>query len=149
MAQTYEDHWRAAIAMAGPSAAEKLWSLVEADFDKAVCNKKNIAAWSVLRAEAKSRPLYRAICGEHDRAFQTALNELLTQIIGHNRRDQDPHKLSCGLDCLLEGLWLQILMRPAELSNADAHAIAVEHLAAMFPDNFNHKGPKPAGSVRL
>lgn len=149
MAQTYENHWRSAIAKAGPSAADRLWAVVEADFDKAVCNRKNIAAWSVLRAEAKSRPLYRAICGDHDLAFQAALKDLLAEIIDQTGGGQDAGKLSCGLDCLLEGLWQQILMRPAHLKNASAHAIAVEHLVCLFPDHFNHNGPNPAKPVRL
>ncbi len=142
MARSYEDHWRAAIAKAGPSPAEQLWSVVEADFDKAVCNRKDIAAWSVLRAEAKSRPLYKSISGDHDLAFQSALMDLMAAVISQDGSDRDAHKLSWGLACLLEGLWLQILMRPQELSNAEAHAIAVEHLVALFPDHFSHKGPK-------
>ncbi len=146
MAQAYRDHWQSAVGRAGRSAAEKLWALVAADFDKAVCNRKYIAAWSVLRAEAKSRPLYRAICGEHDEAFQEALVDLFAQITAADGGQYNARQLALGLDCLLEGLWLQILMQPSDLSRPAAHACAIEHLAALFPGQFNRSGPIRPGN---
>ncbi|MGI9464633.1 MAG: TetR family transcriptional regulator C-terminal domain-containing protein [Aestuariivirgaceae bacterium] len=144
MAQTYRAHWQSAVAGAGPCAVEKMWALIAADFDKAVCNRKYIAAWSVFRAEAKSRPLYRAICGDHDAAFQQVLADMMAQIAADDGSECDSGQLALGLDCLLEGLWLQILMQPGQLSRGQAHACAVEHLVALFPAQFTRRGPTRA-----
>ena len=141
MAQVYHAHWRAAVDGAGPSAADRLWALVTADFDSAVCNRKNIAAWVVLRAEAKSRPLYRSICGSHDEAFQNTLAKLISDLVAQDKLPHDPQQLALGLDSLLEGLWLQVMMQPSSLSRKQALACAIQHLVAVFPRQFDLNGP--------
>ena len=140
MAETYHAHWQYALHKSGASVQEKLWAVVAADFDKAVCNRKTIAAWSVMRAEAKSRPLYRAICGHHDASFQATLDELIRDLVAAEQQPSSPQQLALGLDCLLEGLWMQLLMQPS-LTRKDAHLCAIEHLVVMFPGQFSHSGP--------
>ena len=51
---------------AGPRAADRLWAVVAADFDRRVCTRRKIAAWCAFWGEAKSRPTYQALCGARE-----------------------------------------------------------------------------------
>src|SRR6478752_2460773 len=45
MADEYANHWNTALEKAGPRAADKIWALVNADFDRRICTKRKLAAW--------------------------------------------------------------------------------------------------------
>lgn len=141
MVDVYGTHWRSALETAAPTAAERLWALVRSDFSRKVCNRRYIAAWFGLRAEALSRPTYRRICGHHDEAFEATLIELCTELVEDGGYDTDPVKLGSGLEATLEGLWLQVLMSPDRMSRQRGHACAIEQLVTAFPKHFTRDGP--------
>ena len=68
MADEYSAHWRVALAKAGDDPARQLAGLVAADFDRAICTKRKLAAWCAFWGEAKSRPTYQVLCGARDEA---------------------------------------------------------------------------------
>ena len=76
MADEYSAHWRAALQKAGDDPARQLRTLVAADFDRSICNKRKLAAWCAFWGEAKSRPTYQALCGARDEAYQNVFIEL-------------------------------------------------------------------------
>jgi TetR/AcrR family transcriptional repressor of bet genes len=145
MAKTYEAHWRNALEAADPDPATQMWALIKSDFDRAVCNRSQIAAWFALRAEAQSRPTYRRIASGPDDAFAGALTALCGDLIAEGGYDADAEKLAAGLDAMLEGMWLSILMEPDRMSAKRGHASVAEYLACIFPKHFTRNGPLGVG----
>ncbi len=138
MADEYADHWRAALAKAGPEPAARLWALVAADFDRRICSKRKLAAWCAFWGEARSRPTYQAHCGARDRAYQAMFTELFVDLAASTPADlrpSDPAATALGFDALLEGLWLRMMLDET-MTRQRALAAARAFLAAVFPHHF-------------
>jgi len=145
LAEEYRAHWRGALQEAGPSAAEKLWALVLADFDRRICSPRKIAAWCAFWGEAKTRPQYRALCSANDADYQQAFLDLCRDLAAEG---QSPDLLARGLSGLLEGLWLQLMMGPKEFDRDEARACAVAMLVSIFPRHFTPGGPIGSPTAR-
>jgi len=150
MADEYSTHWRYALARAGENPADRLWALVAADFDRAVCNKRKLAAWCAFWGEAKSRPTYQALCGSRDEAYQQVFVELCTEL----KRDGDyafePTAMALALSAMLEGLWLRLMMGAENVTRETSFQAATEMLASVFPRHFERdaSGVRRAGIRR-
>ncbi|HEV7254928.1 MAG TPA: TetR family transcriptional regulator C-terminal domain-containing protein [Mesorhizobium sp.] len=144
MAEEYAAHWRAALDKAGPDPADRLKALVDADFDRKICNKRKLAAWCAFWGEAKSRPTYQALCGSRDEAYQDALAELCGALIAEGGYAGDARDAATALDALLEGLWLRLMMGASGITRPAARRSAMALLAALFPQHF----PRPDGPTQ-
>jgi AcrR family transcriptional regulator len=138
LSDEYRAHWKAAVAGAGEVPSHRLWALVQADFDRKICNPRKLAAWCAFWGEAKSRPTYSRMCGANDAEYQTMCMDLCTALAPAGT---DPKKLARGIVCLLEGLWLHLLMAPKDLSRDEAREVATAHLVAVLPAHFSPSGP--------
>lgn len=141
MSAAYEANWREALETAAPGPAQKLWALVKSDFDRKVCNQRYIAAWFALRVEAQSRPTYKRISRRPDDAFLGAIAGLCEALIADGGYDADADMLAAGLDAMLEGMWLAILMDTDRVSRRRGFASVGQHLACIFPKHFTADGP--------
>jgi AcrR family transcriptional regulator len=136
MSEEYSAHWRGALDRAGPDAAQRLWAVVAADFDRAVCSRRKLAAWCAFWGEAKSRPTYQALCGSRDIAYQDVMVELCTALDRDAGYGFEPEKIALALSAMLEGLWLRLMMGGDDINREKAHAAAIAHLATVFPKHF-------------
>lgn len=136
MAEEYAAHWRGALDKAGPDPAARLSALVAADFDRAVCNRRKLAAWCAFWGEAKSRPTYQALCGARDEVYQQTITDLCAALIGDGGYALDARQTALALDAMLEGLWLRLMMRGEDMTREKAHQAAKAMLAALFPRHF-------------
>ena len=142
MADEYSDHWRAALRKAGDDPARQLQALVAADFDRAICNKRKLAAWCAFWGEARSRPTYQALCGARDKAYQNVFVELCAALKRLGGYGFDPASTALGLSAMLEGLWLRLMMETEDVTREIAAHAAQEYLASVFPRHFGpHDGP--------
>src|ERR1043165_7360050 len=80
MYDEYSAHWRASLQKAGDDPARQLQQLVWADFDRAICNKRKLAAWLAFWGEAKSRPVYQALSSSRDAYYQQVFIDLCTTL---------------------------------------------------------------------
>lgn len=138
LSDEYRGHWRGALASAGPDPAARLWALVSADFDRKVCTPRKLAAWCAFWGEAKSRPTYRDLCSANDEEYQSTTVDLVGRLAAPG---QDVAALARALVCMLEGLWLNLMMAPKDLKREQALVCARVHLAAVFPRHFTADGP--------
>jgi len=133
----YKDAWEKALAHAGPSSAERLYALLGVDYDKSVFDRNKIAVWFAFWSETKSRPTYRKLCAERDRGYDTMLTELVAEVIREGAyRSLDPDLVANGLAAMAEGLWLDLLVNPQEMSRDRAHSILRLYLSCLFPKHF-------------
>lgn len=139
MADEYAQHWRGALQKAGDDPARKLWGLVAADFDRAICTRRKLAAWCAFWGEAKSRPTYQALCGARDEAYQQVFVELCRELLAAEGSPADPVSTALALSAMLEGLWLRLMMGIEDVTRETAFNAAVEFLYAAFPGHY----PRP------
>jgi AcrR family transcriptional regulator len=136
MYDEYSAHWRAAYTKAGDDPAAQLLALVVADFDRAVCNKRKLAAWCAFWGEAKSRPTYQALCGSRDEAYQNVFVEICARLKAESSYAFEPYATAVGLCAMLEGLWLRLMMGTEGMTRESAHHAACEYLVSVFPKQF-------------
>ncbi|WP_442581932.1 transcriptional regulator BetI [Mesorhizobium sp. ASY16-5R] len=142
MADEYSAHWRAALLKAGDDPARQLSALVAADFDRAICNKRKLAAWCAFWGEAKSRPTYQMLCGANDEAYQQVFIGLCQRLKDDGGYDFDAFSTALGLSAMLEGLWLRLMMGTENASRESAQQAAAEFLASVFPKHFSRETPR-------
>lgn len=141
MADEYAAHWSASLEKAGPRAADKLWALVAADFDRKICTRRKLAAWCAFWGEAKSRPTYQALCGARDDGYEDVFVTLCAEMKAEAGYDYEPRPAALALCAMMEGLWLRLMMG-AGLTREKAYEAAVEHLVALLPRHMTRQGPK-------
>ena len=141
MSDEYAGHWNNALEKAGPGAAQKIWSLVNADFDRRICTKRKLAAWCAFWGEAKSRPTYQALCGASDLNYQRTFVELCTELKADGDYAYDPEPMALGICSMMEGLWFRLMMNDG-LTRERALGAAIEYVAAVFPRHISTSGVK-------
>lgn len=136
MYDEYSTHWRNAYDKAGDNTADRLKALVTADFDRAICNKRKLAAWCAFWGEAKSRPTYQALSGARDTDYQNLLFDLCSRLKGEAGYAFEPQALALALSALLEGLWLRLMMGLEDVTRETALQAANEFLLTAFPRHY-------------
>lgn len=141
MADEYANHWNTALEKAGPRAADKIWALVNADFDRRICTKRKLAAWCAFWGEAKSRPTYQALCGASDLNYQQTFVALCTELKADGDYAYDPDAMALGICSMMEGLWFRLMMNDG-LTREKALSAAIEYVATVFPKHVSTSGVK-------
>jgi TetR/AcrR family transcriptional repressor of bet genes len=144
IADEYRRAWKKALAGAGEGPARQLAALVAVDFRLPVCDRNKLAIWFAFWGESKSRPTYRRICAERDRAYRNEMVQVCEALIEEGGyRDMDAETIAAGLSAMTSGLWLDMLTNPRSMSRADARAITTQFLATTFDRHF-----APSGAIR-
>jgi TetR/AcrR family transcriptional repressor of bet genes len=141
LADEYRAGWERAIAAAGDDPADRLAARVAADFARPVCDRDRLAVWFAFWGESKSRPTYRRICAEQDRADRARIVSLCEALIrAGGYAGVEAPTVAATLSAMTAGLWLDLLTRPRSIDRARAQAICTAYLAGVFPRHF----PRPA-----
>jgi len=137
VADEYTTVWGKALENSGPTNAEKLRAIVDADFAPPVCEPNKLAVWFAFWGESKSRPTYRKICANLDKQYDQMLIELCAQIIEEGPYPGiDPDTVATGLSAMSEGLWLDMLVSPESMNTEQAKNVCLAYLASVFPKHF-------------
>jgi TetR/AcrR family transcriptional repressor of bet genes len=139
MSDEYSTHWHAALEKAPPTAAGRMWALVNADFDRRICTKRKLAAWCAFWGEAKSRPTYQALCGASDISYQKKFVDLCAELKTEADYSYDPEPMALAICAMLEGLWFRLMMNDG-LTREKALEAAVAQTAAAFPRHITTQG---------
>lgn len=136
MSEEYAAHWRGALDKAGDDPAKRLAAVVAADFDRAVCSRRKLAAWCAFWGEAKSRPTYQALSGARDQDYQGTIVELCAELKRQAGYGYDVDATALALSALLEGLWLRLMIGAEGVTRETALTSAYDFLASVFPDHY-------------
>ena len=116
------------------SPAEHLVEQIRWDFSSAVANRNLLAVWFAFWGEAKSRPTYKQICSDRDDLMTSSVQQLCQQIIDDgDYPDYCADDIAVGLCCLIEGLWLDMLIAPQKVTRERGYRVAINYLASTFP----------------
>jgi len=149
IADEYRQAWKKALDGAGESPAERLEALVMVDFRLPVCDRNKLAVWFAFWGESKSRPTYRQICAERDRAYRKEMVRVCQDLIGQGGYDRlDAETVAAGLSAMTSGLWLDMLTNPRSMSRQDSREICRQFLATTFNRHFNDASALAEAGVR-
>lgn len=133
----YRTAWYKALNSGGDSADKKLSAVVAVDFDKRICQRNKLAVWFAFWGESHSRLTYRRICAESSREYKQVLTRLCETIIMEGTYIMRAQDVATGLLAMTEGLWLDLLLDPAEMNPEQARAICMSYLRGVFPAHFS------------
>lgn len=134
--ETYQAHWRAARAAAGPDPLSQIIAMVRADFDPAVCNDEALTVWHAFWGEASARPLYAQISERFDAERAGTMREACAALLAASGRPvAQAADIGSGIDALTDGLWLRIHLTTEAMDTAQALRITARFLAAAFPEH--------------
>lgn len=137
MAQEYEAFWTAAVDRAGPAPAAQLDAMIEADFHPAIASRKKVTVWYAFWGEARWRPEYLRICRELSERYFEQTRDVCRQVIetgGYT--DIDAAAIARGLNSMIDGLWLDMLINPDSIDRAEAKRTCRVFLSGFFPAEF-------------
>ena len=131
----YRSAWYKAMNCAGDSAFKKLEALAAVDFDRKICQRNKLAVWYAFWGESRSRSTYRKICTESSREYREVLTGLCEQLIEQGGYKARALHVATGLLAMNGGLWLDMLLSPAEMTAEQAKEISLSYLRGVFPDH--------------
>ncbi len=133
----YKILWEKALKEAGDSSAERLAALLQVDFHPRVCDRNKLSVWFAFWAESKSRPTYRKLCAGRDKEYDAVIFELCKNIISEGKYSGIDAELAArGLSALTEGLWLDMLVNPRNMSRDYARKVSMAYLFHLFPRHY-------------
>ena len=131
----YRAAWHRALDDSGDSAVEKLSALVAVDFDKRICQRNKLAVWFAFWGESRPRLTYRKICAEQGREYKQVLTALCEEVVSQGQYKIPAEHVATGLLATSVGLWLDLLLSPAEMSPEQAREITMSYLKGTFTEH--------------
>ena len=140
VADEYQTKWQKA-ARIGASPAEQLANLISLDFSARICRREKLAVWFAFWGEAKSRPVYRRICAVVDREYESEVKALCDAICRSGEYPRvDTGIIAAGYSALTDGLWLDLLLTPREMSRRGSQGFAWQQRGGQSePCTFHHE----------
>lgn len=135
--EEYRIAWFKAMQTGGDCAVEKLSAVAAVDFEKQICQRNKLAVWFAFWGESRSRLTYRKICEESSREYKQLLMLLCEDIIKQGGYKVEAQHVANGLLAMNCGLWLDMLISPAEMPVEQAREISLSYLHGVFPEHFS------------
>jgi TetR/AcrR family transcriptional repressor of bet genes len=137
MVEAYEAFSDAAVRRAGPAPAARLAAMVAADFDPAMASRKQVTVWYAFWGETRWRKEFLDLCTRWAAAYQDRTRAVIQQVIdGGGYEGFDAAAIARGLNAMIDGLWLNILLDPKACDRKEALRACRTYLAQLFPREF-------------
>lgn len=144
LAHEHRDRWGEAQRDRTVPPAERLWAIMEAHFAPDICTPTKIAVWFAFFGEARYRATYRRVIEQFDAERTTFVAGCCREIVAEGGyRTADPAMLARSIESFADGLWLDLLLYPDEVTLEAATLRMRAMLNAHFPDHF----PIPEGTA--
>ncbi len=150
LAEEYETAWKRAVAARGSDPVAALNAIIETDLGREVCNRRKVPVWVAFWGEARSQPQFRKFCSQLADDYLAQTREIIQRIIaqgGYHHLDADA--IAYGLNAMIDGLWLGMVMEPKNFDREAAKRACRSYLASVFPAEFAAVGPSAAPPRRV
>lgn len=137
VAREHRDQWQKGIGAKGLSDADRFLAIIDSFFHPGICSPKKLSVWFAFFGEAANRSTYRAIVEDIDEERHQESMRLIRAIAAdQDDTGIDPIFVSLTLEALMDGLWLNMLLYPADFTRERSKAQVRRVLALMFPRQF-------------
>lgn len=147
LAHEHRDRWAEAVNAPGLTDAQRLWAIMEAHFDPVICTPTKIATWFAFFGEARYRATYRRIVEKFDFERTAAVEACCSRMIAESDSEEvDPVMLARSIESFADGLWLDLLLYPDEVTLEGATLRMRAMLEAHFPARFATPAQETVGT---
>ena len=134
MAEKYYAHIQSFVNKAESDPESQLIALLEADFDDAILNPRDIGVWFAFRGEARYNGQFKPYSNTRDQHLLQQYDEIFGQLLTDSKdRSIKPRDLTSGLLALTEGLWSDFFMHGKEFDRRQAKRVIYLYLSRMLP----------------
>ena len=119
------------------STTNLLLAIIESRFRPAICHRRKLAVWFAFYSDASARETYRRAVGNMDDERLEATSAILSEmIVEAGYTHIDPVETTLSVEAMYDGLWLNMLLYPAEFSRTACRQRALNVVAALLPAHF-------------
>lgn len=130
--------WRSRAQNPGLTSRDLLLAIVDSRFHASICARKKLAVWFAFYGDVSARDTYRRAVGDVDDERLEATVAIVTEMIAEGGYTHlDPNEAALGVEALYDGLWLNMLLYPADFRRTICRARALSVIAALFPRHFD------------
>ena len=134
MANKYYAHLQGFVDSASEDPENQLIALLEADFDDAILNPREIGVWFAFRGEARYNKQFKPYSDTRDAYLLQQYDGIFEQLLtGGDDASIQPRDLTLGLLALTEGLWSDYFMHGEEFNRRQAKRMIYLYLSRMLP----------------
>ena len=138
LAREHHDQWLKAYRKAGLTAPNKLIAIVDAHFKARICSPKKLAVWFAFFGEAGRGKVYRKLIEDIDFERYEISLKLCEEISAHSTAVRmQPRQVANLLEALYDGMWLELITYPENISRAEARDHVRAFLSSVYPDHFD------------
>ena len=134
MAEKYFEHLQSFVNNAEEDPESQLIALLEADFDDAILNPREIGVWFAFRGEARYNAQFKPYSGTRDAHLLQQYDGFFERLLADGKDPSiKPRDLTLGLLALTEGLWSDYFMHGEEFDRRQAKRVIYLYLSRMLP----------------
>jgi TetR/AcrR family transcriptional repressor of bet genes len=134
LADEQREIWQGRTLDPALSPADRLMAIVDSRFHPRICNRRKLAIWFAFYGDAGARDIYRQVLADMDDERLNATVAILTDLCAETGRTGiDPHQTGLAMEAFYDGLWLNMLLYPADFKRVACREKALDYIAALFP----------------
>lgn len=145
LAIEFRDRWKMVANNNAIGSAQKVWGIMETNFDPEICTPEKIRVWFAFFGEARYRGVYREIVKSFDEERGDVLDELFEEL-GFPEEECD--ELTEAIESLADGLWLGMMLYPEWVDSARIKRQIWSFLSLNFPQHFPPDAKPSMASVK-
>jgi TetR/AcrR family transcriptional repressor of bet genes len=132
----HETAWRRILYDRSRQPVERMNDFITALLTPPIADTNKLAVWLAFWGVLSSRQTYFDLCAEIDREYENAVESVLREIAGSD----DPvsglslHAIAVSLTGMIDGLGLQYVISPGQLTPQEAIRSCRAYLSSFFPD---------------
>ena len=132
----HETTWRHILCDKNRHPVERMNEFITALLTPPIAETNKVAIWLAFWGVLSSRQMYFDLCTETDREYEKAVEDVLRQISGSNGHvnDLSLHAIAVSLTGLIDGLGLQYVISPGQLTPQEAILSCRAYLSSFFPE---------------
>lgn len=130
--------WHSRLQGPDRSSGDLLRAIIESRFNPSICQRRKLAVWFAFWGDSSARDIYRKAVGDLDDERLEASVAIITEMVAEaGYPGIDPVETVLGIEALYDGLWLNMLLYPAEFRRDICRQRAMTMIAALFPRHFD------------
>lgn len=130
----HETTWRGILGDLTLHPVDRLKKLITALLSPPIAENNKLAVWLAFWGVSSTRQTYFEICAETDREYENAVEAVLREITGGDEivNGMTLHSIAVSLTGIIDGLGIQYVISPGQLSAEDAIHSCMAYLSSFF-----------------
>lgn len=130
----HETTWRSILGDLSLHPVERLKKLIAALLSPPIAENDKLAVWLAFWGVSSTRRTYFEICEKIDREYENAVEDVLREISGGDEivNGMTLHAIAVSLTGIIDGLGIQFIISPGQLTPKDAIGSCKAYLSSFF-----------------